>query len=764
MKKILSIVMAISVLFASCQFAANNSNKKSESEKTSEVVFKDKVGYAFPFETEDLKDVVENYVIVKTYNNFDVAKFTKAGFTVEGKLPVAGDVYTYWYLYKKDTNILKKAFRIDGVLHAEYDRYVEAPKFTVNKNVEPIANLEDGLASVYGITSGELDPVDRGRNYNLAITKAQDAYKECGYGPDENKVYVAIIDTGTNMKHNDLKDVVLYAKSCQKRNDTTANPETNWIGEGGAFTEIPLGENWDLSSGHGSHCSGTICAKGENAEVHFNGGINGVAWKNTKLISYQGLGASGGGRSWSIYGAMLDLVNIVDILRKAPGDRTEADKKRLPSYLKDTQEQITQKTVPVNMSLGGSGGGEFQFYAMMTAIKHNVLPVIAMGNEGAYTNSYPAAFPGVLAVGATTGEDNQAPFSTRGSWISICAPGLGIESCGNNSYRTDFVNMSGTSMATPFVTGTIGYLLSFDAARQLSPYQIKVLLEETADKIDGATGWTDKYGHGRVNVLEAAKRVKNNTGIPAENAKYNTAAVKVSATNNGKPATVKLLLVEKDTKIPVYNVGMYKGDDFSFYGLKVGKTYVLKARFEGETQEQEFTVNGTEQNISFAFSINILWVSTVPNLAYNGGKDETDTSFAVYEANDDGSVDLTKAPIMKYDMDYLDSMSFKYTPGKKYYVVVNGFVDNDNFFRGGNYAVRIGPDPLDTKGVDAVDGTRKADENDSHEDDNTPAAAMDKGNAYNQIFGCNLVATGVDAEGKANIDPDWFYIETPLAP
>lgn len=108
MKKILSIVMAISVLFASCQFAANNSNKKSKSEKTSEVAFKDKVGYAFPFETEDLKDVVENYVIVKTYNNFDVAKFTKAGFTVEGKLPVAGDVYTYWYLYKKDTNILKK--------------------------------------------------------------------------------------------------------------------------------------------------------------------------------------------------------------------------------------------------------------------------------------------------------------------------------------------------------------------------------------------------------------------------------------------------------------------------------------------------------------------------------------------------------------------------------------------------------------------------------------------------------------------------------
>lgn len=93
------------------------------------------------------------------------------------------------------------------MLHAEYDRYVETPKFTVNKNVEPIANLEDGLASVYGITSGELDPVDRGRNYNLTITKALDAYKECGYGPDENKVYVAIIDTGTNMKHNDLKDV-----------------------------------------------------------------------------------------------------------------------------------------------------------------------------------------------------------------------------------------------------------------------------------------------------------------------------------------------------------------------------------------------------------------------------------------------------------------------------------------------------------------------------------------------------------------------------
>lgn len=207
-----------------------------------------------------------------------------------------------------------------------------------------------------------------------------------------------------------------------------------------------IGLNWDKGA-HGTHCSGTIAARGNN-----NIGIAGVAWKNTKLISYQslnaGLNGQFGGDTWSVYGALLDLTNIVTVLRDPVYLRTPAQNAVLPSYLRGKDFQITQKTVPVNMSLGGSYGSEFAFAVLTNAVKHNILPVIAMGNEGRYTAAYPAAFPGVLAVGATNGKDKKIHFSNSGAWISVSAPGDGIKSCGiygDDSYET----MSGTSMATP---------------------------------------------------------------------------------------------------------------------------------------------------------------------------------------------------------------------------------------------------------------------------------------------------------------------------
>ena len=156
-------------------------------------------------------------------------------------------------------------------------------------------------------------------------------------------------------------------------------------------------------------------------------------------------------------GALADLTNTVEILRKDPATRTAEEKAKLSSYM-DSNFQITQKTVPVNMSLGNSIGSEYAFSILTNALMHNVLPVIAMGNEGRYTAAYPAAFPGVLAVGATNGKDKKARFSNNGAWISVAAPGESIISCGNST-TSSYVSLSGTSMAAPFVTGLISYLL-----------------------------------------------------------------------------------------------------------------------------------------------------------------------------------------------------------------------------------------------------------------------------------------------------------------
>lgn len=747
MKRFFYLLTALAVILSSCSFGI----KTPESSKHEKI--KESLNIDIPSSTEkELEDIVEGSFIVKTASNFDKTLFEKAGFEVRGFVSLRSEDIRYWNIYKEGNakKNLSRILFIKGVLSAEYDYKVEEPKYTKG----PISQGEQPIEAM-GLTDGDYlnDPIANNSDYGLKITEALKAYKDVGYG--NKQVVVGIIDTGINMEHKDFKDnndksIVLYAKSAAT--DITGEA---YVGDNKPFTEIPIGENWDHGE-HGTHCSGTIAARGDNGV-----GIAGVAWKNTKIISYQGLGIKGGGRNWAIYGAMVDLVNTVDILRKPKASRTPQENAYLPSYLKDTDYQITQKTVPVNMSLGGSYGTEFAFAVLTYAVQKNVLPVIAMGNEGRYTTAYPAAFPGVLAVGATTAQDKQKDFSNNGAWISISAPGDGVMSCnvhGDDSYQS----MSGTSMATPFITGTIGYLLSFDNAHDLTPYQIKTLLETTADKIDNMGAFDERYGYGRVNVYNAAQAVSTNT-IPAPNHLYSEAEIKVKVTNKGQAVLGnKITLIDDTNNAPLAFVADLGAQNplVVFKGLVKGRQYSVHTNFAGEAKKETFTVTDTDQNITIAFNKEIVWVSTVPSLHYNGGKDPTDTQISVFEEQADGSPDFDN-PVIDYDKGELDTTYFVAMPGKKYYVLITGYTDKNKVFHGGNYAVKIGDTPLNPAGVDITDGGRTAADNDTHEPDNMPAQAKAKGDAWNREFACNLVSPGKDADGNDIPDFDFFYIELP---
>ncbi|EMB23165.1 dentilisin complex serine proteinase subunit PrtP [Treponema denticola] len=767
-KKILFFLMTIVLIVSSCNFGMNTAvigNKDNGavlngytggSGNSSSVELPNGANY----EPDD-KDIVDGYFIVKTKDGFDKTLFEKKGFIVEGNISLTDTGFTYWYLNKKGDNKknLLRAASIEGVLSAEHDYKVVEPDGSKapNQNDSPV---DPSNAGAYGLTDGNYldDPEANNADYGLSITDALRAYKEIGYG--DKTVVAGIIDTGINMKHKDFKDengesIVLYAKSCATAENGTA------ITPGHPFTEIPIWDNWDKGA-HGTHCSGTIAARGNNGA-----GIAGVAWKNTKLISYQslnaGLNGQFGGDTWSVYGALLELTNIVEILRKAKADRSPAEIAALPSYLQTTDFQITQKTVPVNMSLGGSYGTEFAFAVLTNAVKHNILPVIAMGNEGRYTAAYPAAFPGVLAVGATNGKDKKVHFSNSGAWISVSAPGDGIKSCGIYG-EDDYETMSGTSMATPFVTGTIAYLLSFTGAHDLTPYQIKALLEKTADKVDGATGFTDRLGHGRVNVYKAAKAIKDGN-IPAQNDIYTEAEVTVTVKNNDGHSNdivpCKITLVDEETHAPLAYVAGTGSNPPAFKGLIKGRSYSVYGAFLGSSSQQTFTAQDVDNPITIQFNKKIVWVSTVPNLHYNSGDDDTDTRIMVYKADASGNLDLNTAQsIVDYDQDLLDTTCFEAETGAKYYVLITGFMKG-GVFQGGNYALKIDRTPLNPNGVDIDDTARSpnnASTNDSHEDDDTPAFAKVKGNAWGQTKGCNLVAHPI---GSNNVDLDWFYVEYP---
>lgn len=158
----------------------------------------------------------------------------------------------------------------------------------------------------------------------------------------------------------------------------------------------------------------------------------------------------------------------------------------------------TERRVDVmNLSLGAPNATYTLKQAVAHAVKSGVLVVAAMGNEATDTPSYPAAYPGVLAVGATKADDTKAGFSNQGAHISVVAPGHRILS---TVLYGNYEAVSGTSMAAPHVAGLAALVKSqhpdWTAAR------IKAHLEATADDL-GAPGFDPAFGHGRINARRA---------------------------------------------------------------------------------------------------------------------------------------------------------------------------------------------------------------------------------------------------------------------
>lgn len=548
--------------------------------------------------------------IVKTVKYFEPSNFSNYGGIYEGDAPYQNSLIEgLFYTIKRDSNIeesefIKKIKALKGVYYIEKNTQIEAPKTFLSKEISSILHP-------LGLDEGNLkgDPDALHYEYALRITKARDyvdingtkkkgAYTEVGYG--DKPVVIAIIDTGLNMKHPDFtrngKTICLYAKSKYSENIVGSDFE-----EESSLREVPIGSNED-GGGHGTHCSGTMCAVGGNNE-----GIAGVAYKNTYLISYKGLTFRSGSTS-AIYTPLADLAEIVKILKKEPSERTDDEKAKIPTSV-PSDFKITQKVVPVNMSLGSNRTTQFAIEMLNVAVQNDILPIIAMSNDGRIEPAYPRSFYGCIAVGATDNKDRRANFSDAGEWISVSAPGVDIVSTYNGNWRgagpitgsdTEGVQfMSGTSMATPFVTGMIGYLLSFDEGQKLNAQQIKRLLEITAEKVDKdnpyfgnyVNGHSLYYGYGRVDVLEAARSVakkENATPIPEVDSFYLSKPMTCKTPYEG--VVIRLYEVFTDESYFPQGLAITDGNKTTrFYGLKKGVKYRLACNVGMKEKEHIFT-------------------------------------------------------------------------------------------------------------------------------------------------------------------------------
>jgi subtilisin family serine protease len=124
--------------------------------------------------------------------------------------------------------------------------------------------------------------------------------------------------------------------------------------------------------------------------------------------------------------------------------------------------------------------------------------VAAAGNDGDSTANYPAAYPEVVSVAATDHNDQRASFSNSNADVEIAAPGVSVLSTIPGG---QYAKLSGTSMATPHVSGVTGVLW------QLFPTDtaagIRNRLDAAVNDL-GPAGRDPSYGFGRVNLCKAA--------------------------------------------------------------------------------------------------------------------------------------------------------------------------------------------------------------------------------------------------------------------
>lgn len=212
------------------------------------------------------------------------------------------------------------------------------------------------------------------------------------------------------------------------------------------------GRNGQDCNGHGTHVSGTVA-----------GATYGVA-KAAKLYAVRVLDCSGSG-SWSGVIAGVDWVT-----------RT----RQLPAV--------------ANMSLGG-GQSKAVNDAVANSIKAGVTYAVAAGNShtDACTVS-PASTPTALTVAASDQTDHNASFTNMGKCVDLFAPGVGITSAWNTSTTASAV-LSGTSMATPHVTGVAALYLQGHPTASPAAVASAILARATSGALTITTGCTRPAGY-----------------------------------------------------------------------------------------------------------------------------------------------------------------------------------------------------------------------------------------------------------------------------
>ncbi|MFD8413292.1 type VII secretion-associated serine protease mycosin [Streptomyces sp. NPDC059650] len=306
----------------------------------------------------------------------------------------------------------------------------------------------------------------RDRQWALTALRAEEAW---GITQGDG-VTVAVLDTGVDSTHPDLAGQVLDG--------------TDLVGTGAGPGDRPWAR-------HGTAMAGIIAGHGHGRNRRQ--GVLGIA-------------------------PQAKVLPVRVILEEGDPDRAKARQNKGGALAEGIRWAADHGADVINLSLGDDSdsahheAGEDE--AVQYALAKGVVVVASAGNGGREGDhaSYPAAYPGVIAVTAVDRSGRKAAFSTRNWYASVSAPGVDVVIADpDRAYYEGW----GTSAAAAFVSGTVALLKA--AHPDLSPAQIKKLLQDTAADAP-AGGRDDSRGHGLVDpvaALQAAESLRPEPALPA---------------------------------------------------------------------------------------------------------------------------------------------------------------------------------------------------------------------------------------------------------